>query len=129
MAYIFEARGGRWTGWKEALGVGLGLFFVEFRGRVGVRIRGMVGSRGENLIEFWGLFIKSAFPSTPEKGSLIGSSQTFCELFSREGANSFFFSLNFIGVRATRGCNEKNSSTSEDGYHQESKEEKKQRYG
>ena len=32
--------------------IGLGLFFVEFKGRVRVKIRG----RGENLIEFQGLF-------------------------------------------------------------------------
>ena len=50
VAYVFETRGGGWTGWEEALGVGLGLFFIELRGRggVGVSIRG----RGENLIGF-----------------------------------------------------------------------------
>ena len=54
--YRCLTRGGLWGGlWGRGLGVGVGSFFVGFRGRVrvGDSIRGVIYERGKDLFTFF----------------------------------------------------------------------------
>ena len=66
--YRCLTRGGLWGGlWGRGLGVGVGSFFVGFRGRVrvGDSTRGVIYERGKDLFTFFCLFTLMATLATP----------------------------------------------------------------
>ena len=65
--YRCLTRGGLWGGlWGRGLGVGVGSFFVGFRGRVrvGDSIRGVIYDGGKDLFTFF-VYLPSGHPIHP----------------------------------------------------------------